>query len=171
MFVANLLIVTSLLHELEHAKQKRIIDNDDSFEADLLRLCHNRKEYMSTYNLIPAERFAESTALSYATNILAGSGLVIPELEKYLVKKKYETLYFGYEDEYASGEYIDRCTDPISEYRRKHNLQQQGMSVVEAVQIEPDLEKRLYYGMPITMEERKVIRDCAGLKPIDSKQY
>ena len=170
-FAANLLIVTALLHELEHAKQRKMIDYDDSLEADLLRLCHDRKENMSTYDLIPAERFAESKALGYAINMLDGSGLIIPELEKYLVEQRYYKLYAGYEEQYASGEYIDKCRDPISAYKTKHNIEQTSMSISESVQIEPDLEKRLYYGMPITMEERKVIRKRAGLNPIDSKQY
>lgn len=158
-FATNLLLVTSLLYELEHAHQKKLVETSDSYEAELLRMAEGRQETISTYNLIPNERFAESKALQAAMTILDRTGLIVPDLRDYLDKKRANCLIGGYE-----GIYDREQTYPIKQYAEKHEIPYSEMSVEESVQTEPDLETRLFYGMPITKEEYQATRAKAGLK-------
>ncbi|MBQ3510995.1 MAG: hypothetical protein IJA30_01710 [Bacilli bacterium] len=158
-FATNVLLITTLLHELEHVNQEKMKEFDDSYEADLLRLEEGKEETISTYELIPGERFAESKALSSALSLLDKSIVYCPVLQNYLEQKRNLCLIKGYEDTYNS------CQSyPIKQYMDKHNIEHAPISVEESIQTEFDLNKRLFIGLPITEEEYRTTREKAGLK-------
>lgn len=164
-FATNLLLVTTLLHELEHVNQEKLKENSDLYEAELLRAEDGNNENTSTYDLMPSERFAESKALSSALTILSRSTLIVPELYSYLEEKRNLCLIKGYEDTY------NECQSyPIKQYMDKNNISHSPMSISESLYTEPELETRLFYGMPITEDEYKSTRTKAGLKN-DSGSY
>lgn len=108
--------------------------------------------------------------LNYGLEILYSLGLIIPRLEEYLIEKRYSELYSGYEDECTS-DYDKKYTYPLDAYINSHNIVHSRMWVEESVEIEPELETRLYYGMPITMTERVEVRKKADLRDNKNNVY
>lgn len=164
-FATNLLLVTHLLHELEYVNQRKIKENDDSYEANLLRAEEGNKVSISTYHVTPSERFAEANSLSSALTILDNSIVYAPELKEYLEQRRNLGLITGYEDVQNHSQ-----SYPIKQYMDSHGISHSEMNVSESVQTFPDLDTRLFYGMPITEEEYKTVRTKAGLKN-DSVSY
>ena len=153
----NILMVNTLLHELEHVHQQKKI-NDDSYEAYMLKLCEGNKETISTYDYIPSERFAENIAVLQTQVILNNMGIIIPEIDEYMEKRHNHWIIKGYVDE------ANNCMIyPLKRYVEAHGLGESNMSLDEAILTYPELEDRLFYGLPISDEEYLLVREKAGI--------
>ena len=154
---ANILMVNTLLHELEHVNQKKKI-NEDTYEGYMLRLSEGNKETISTYDYIPSERFAENIAVLQTQVILNNMGIIIPEIDEYMEKRRNHWLIKGYIDEVN-----DSMVYPLKRYVEVHGIGESNMSLAEAVLTYPELEDRLFYGLPISDDEYLLVREKAGL--------
>ena len=153
----NILMVNTLLHELEHVHQQKKI-NGDSYEAYMLKLCEGNKETISTYDYIPSERFAENIAVLQTQVILNNMGIIIPEIDEYMEKRRNHWIIKGYVDE------ANNCMIyPLKRYVEAHGLGESNMSLDEAILTYPELEDRLFYGLPISEDEYFQVRAKAGL--------
>lgn len=154
---ANILMVNTLLHELEHVNQKKKM-NEDTYEAYMLNLCEGKKETISTYDYIPSERFAENIAVMQTHVILNNMGIIIPEINAYMEQRRNHWIIKGYVDE------VNDCmVYPLKRYVETHGIGESNMSLDEAVLTYPELEDRLFYGLPISEEEYLMVREKAGL--------
>ena len=154
---ANILMINTLLHEIEHANQKKKI-NEDTYEAYMLRLCEGNRETISTYSLIPSERFAEDLAVLQTQVILNNMSIIVPEIYSYMEQRRNHWIISGYVDE------VNDCmVYPLKRYVEAHGIGKSNMSLDEAVMTYPELEDRLFYGLPISEEEYMLVRERAGL--------
>ena len=154
---ANILMINTLLHELEHVKQedKR---KEDSFEGYLLRSEEGKEETISSYDFIPGERFAENIAVKETLTILNNMGIIVPEIYDYMEKRRNLWIIRGYVDE------LNQCmVYPVKRYMDNHGVDFADMSLEEAVAKYPELEDRLFYGLPISEDEYFQVRAKAGL--------
>ena len=154
----NILMVNTLLHELEHVNQEKKLNND-TLEGHLLRAQEGKVETVDSYDYIPGERFAENIAICQSLKILDNMGIIVPEINGYLEELRNLWLVKGYVDQY------NQCqTYPIKAYMNKHNIEFSDITLEEAIETYPELEDRLFYGFPISSEEYLQVREKAGLK-------
>lgn len=153
----NILMVNTLLHELEHVHQKKKM-TEDSYEGYILSLGEGNRETISTYDFMPSERFAENIALGQTKTILENMNMISPDIEKYLEQRRNHWIIKGYVDEF------NKCmVYPLKRYADAHGLKISEMSLEEAIMTYPELEDRLFYGLPISEEEYLIVREKAGL--------
>lgn len=153
----NILMVNTLLHELEHVHQKKKM-TEDSYESYILLLGEGNRETISTYDFMPSERFAENIALGQTKTILENMNMISPDIENYLEQRRNHWIIKGYVDEF------NKCmVYPLKRYADAHGLKISEMSLEEAVMTYPELEDRLFYGLPISEEEYLIVREKAGL--------
>ncbi len=154
----NILMVNTLLHELEHVNQEKKRRNDDTFEAYLLNAQEDRQESISTYDFIPGERFAENIATKRTMSILNSMSIIVPEIYEYVEQRRNFHIIKGYIDE------VNQCmVYPVKRYADRHGIDFADMSLEEAIATYPELEDRLFYGLPISDEEYFQVRAKAGL--------
>ena len=153
----NILMINTLLHEIEHAHQKKKLLSD-SYEGYLLGLEDGNQETISTYDFMPSERFAENIAVMQTHVILNNMGIIIPEINAYMEQRRNRWIIKGYVDE------VNDCmVYPLKRYVETHGIGESNMSLDEAVLTYPELEDRLFYGLPISEEEYLMVREKAGL--------
>lgn len=154
---ANILMVNTLLHELEHANQKKKM-KEESYESYILSLEEGREETIRTYDFMPSERFAENIAGQQVRVILDNLSMIIPEIDDYMEQRRNHWIIKGYVDE------VNDCmVYPLKRYVEAHGIGESNMSLDEAVLTYPELEDRLFYGLPISEEEYLLVREKAGL--------
>ena len=154
----NILLINTLLHELEHVNQVKK-KKDGTLEGYLLRVEEGRRETIDSYDYIPGERFAENIAIRQSLTILDNMGIIVPEINIYLEELRNLSIIKGYIDQY------NQCqTYPIKAYMDKHNIDFPGVSLEEVIEVYPELEDRLFYGFPISEDEYFQVREKAGLK-------
>lgn len=153
----NILMINTLLHEIEHAHQKKKLLSD-SYEGYLLGLEDGNQETISTYDFMPSERFAENIANGQTKVILENMCVIMPDVEAYLEERRNHWLIKGYIDTYNQ-----TVSYPMKMYMESHGKKFSDMSLEEVVLTYPELEDRLFYGLPISEEEYLLVRERAGL--------
>lgn len=153
-----LLYVKTLLHELEHINQNRLLTEDSenvSFETIITRLCLKEKinsdvglaTYMCLYASYPTERLAELHALRSTVQLVEHleTQLNIPLLACYMKKHVVFEEFYNYYHYGLSG-----STEKFFGF-----LNPESLGVLKAEQSKKtfSLEDRLLYGLAITYEE------------------
>lgn len=157
-FATNILMVNTLLHELEHVNQEKKKATEENFETYLLNSEEGNTETTETYDYIPSERFAENIALQQTKTILDNMSVIEPDIYDYLEQRRNYWIIKGYVDE------ANQCmVYPIKRYMNKHGKVFGEMSLDEAIATYPELEDRLFLGLPISDEEYHLVRKRAGL--------
>ena len=145
-FLINLLMIETALHEIEHVNQEKKKNEDMGIEGDLLRLCDGRKETISTYEVQPSERLAEIISLRKVIEI-ARKSKATPEIMKYLEDTLKDNMLRGYEKTDGT------LGSPSNDYLFAHGETEVFMTLDEALEQIPDVEERIMYGLPITQDE------------------
>lgn len=157
-FATNILMINTLLHELEHVNQEKKKATEDNFETYLLNSEEGNAETMESYDYIPSERFAENISLQQTKTILDNMNVIAPDIYDYLEQRRNYWIIKGYVDE------VNKCMIyPVKRYMRRHGKVFGEMSLEEAVATYPELEDRLFFGLPISDEEYHLVRERAGL--------
>lgn len=160
----NLLMLKVLFHELEHVNQEKKRVEDDTLEGQLLRAQEGNEERISTYNYIPSERFAEDWATKKTLFVLRRMGFISPMIDDYLE----DTYNFNIVKSYTDEE--NQCVvHPIKRYMDMHNQNFSDISLSEAMETYPDIDDRVYLGLPITEEEYATLREKAKLNNTGNK--
>jgi|GEM_PF-3976707 len=138
-----------LIHELSHAKQKQIIENERTYESKLLHYVYDYFDkigdieffdfYKKNHDLLPNERMAQLSALKLVSQSLNESVPVYSNISLYYKKFLAYSQLKGYT--YGSG------SSPLIEYLNLIN-----QSDLE-INNNCTLDDKLYYGLPITKEE------------------
>ena len=168
----NLLIVQILLHELEHANQCKIIDEDDNVEAFVLRASYtvSKDVALALYEIMPNERLAEIKSFSELTEIIELIRKNIPNIYSFISTSKLEKDLRGYH--YING----KVSSPLLVFLKESNIKaSQYFNLVDgsyfkALELIPSnylLSSRMKYGFPITSTEYKE----EARKVILSKKY
>lgn len=154
----NILMVNTLLHELEHVNQEKKRKNDDTFEAYLLNAEEGNQETVSSYDFMPSERFAENIATKGTLKILNNMAIIVPEIYDYIEQRRHYYMIKGYIDE------VNQCmVYPVKRYMNNHGKDFADMSLEEAIATYLDIEDRLFYGLPIFDDEYFMVREKTGL--------
>lgn len=155
----NISLLQIILHEIEHAKQIKIMHNENSLEAFILRLSSmvsdSTKENL--YDLSPEERFAEIKSFSDIIKMILYINTKIENLHNIIATEKLQRLLKGYHFEnnvvesplinyYVLGnkesylKYFEWCNDKNKIlYDKLYNIYSES--------------DRLFYGMPISINE------------------
>ncbi len=163
----NLSMIATMFHEIDHARQVKVRNNEDTLEAFLLRKTNDQEETISSYDTSPEERFAESRAIDAILEVMKVASFYEPEMEQYFVKRKYHALaigYFNYKYPHEENMY------PIKSYSLFHGLAHSEIGLEESLETFPSMETRLYYGYPLTHQELVSVREKAGIY-VDSEGF
>lgn len=141
---ANLQITSTILHELEHVNQEQ---KKEGLEG--LILCASpAREPQKTYNISPRERFANIYSIIQTIDIAKRMNLpkeIISSFEKEL---RHYTI-----DQYIMLMVKKKNTGPTNEYFRINQIDMLTETLAESIEKYPDLEERLFFGLPITTKE------------------
>lgn len=154
----NLSILQVLLHEVEHANQIKISYNDNTLETFIIRISNLVNEKEDLYEFCPTERFAEIKSFEELLFLLNYITKRLDILPKVLETEKSQRLLKGYH-------YYNWLTinSPLITYfisgRKKHLLESFSWfsnnlddSLIQVCD-EYELNERLKYGFPITIDE------------------
>ena len=148
-----LLVMQTLLHEYEHVLQKYTEDNSYDYEGNILRaLLGYQYESMEAYEYSLYERLAEVKAFTWVLKMVENLGIDSNEIYDYFSEMLNNTLKKGYHYRDAQG-YLDDSTNgmfvsPTEWYAKFH-----GKDISELVGQIVDIDERIWYGLPISVEE------------------
>lgn len=158
-FATNILLVLDMFRAMEGANQWRKRDEEETYEAKLLKLSVGQDESLETFDVVPDERMAEFYAIKKTLRILEYSKTEIKELKAYLERRLNYSLILGYIVKDSEAQ-----TYPLKEYCLAHKIPHEEISLEEILESCDSLEKRLFYGLPISAQEFKETKKKAGLK-------
>jgi hypothetical protein len=138
-----------LIHELGHAKQEKIIVEDDNYESKIIKLVSDfskyetednfHRIYSSYHDVFPSERMTQISAIKLITDSLSDLAPTYSNIPLYYKKFLAYSQLNGYA--YGSG------NSPLLKYLSVTN--QYGEIDIDCC----SLEDKLYYGLPITKDE------------------
>lgn len=151
----NVFIIETILHEMEHAYQMKIINDlsNCNIDARLLREtfnedCLNEEIYLKYYRVIPLERLAEFNSWFTMVNILKSISKKVSSLYEFTATVFIEECLRGYED-----------NNPSEEYFKSINKTKFYESIKKELE-KSSLRLRVMYGMPIDLEEKHKLVRC-----------
>ena len=147
----NLCVLQILLHEVEHANQRKIAYNDNTLEALIIRLSNlvNSEKDEKLYEYCPEERLAEIKSfeeISYLISYINKKLVTLPDI---IETEKLRRLLSGYHYENFS------VNIPIIDYFTYGNKQ----NLLEAFDLSTNnlkrytLNERFKFGFPISIDE------------------
>lgn len=146
-----LLVMQTLLHEYEHVLQKYTEDNGYDYEGNMLRaLLSEKPENMKSYNYSLYERLAEVKSYTWVLKMTESLGIGSKEIYDYFNNMLNNTLKKGYHysEEYKLDDGRGVFVSPTEWYARFH-----GKDVSELMGQIVDVDERIWYGLPISVEE------------------
>lgn len=146
-----LLVMQTLLHEYEHVLQKYTEDNSYDYEGNMLRaLLSEKPENMKSYDYSLYERLAEVKSYTWVLKMIESLGIGSKEIYDYFNNMLNNTLKKGYH--YSEEHILDDgrgvFVSPTEWYARFH-----GKDVSELMGQIVDVDERIWYGLPISVEE------------------
>lgn len=146
-----LLVMQTLLHEYEHVLQKYTEDNGYDYEGNMLRaLLSEKPENMKSYDYSLYERLAEVKSYTWVLKMIESLGIGSKEIYDYFNNMLNNTLKKGYHysEEYKLDDGRGVFVSPTEWYARFH-----GKDVSELMRQIVDVDERIWYGLPISVEE------------------
>ncbi len=155
----NLLIVQILLHELEHANQWKIMDNEDTIEAFILKISYSvsEKQAFNIYEIMPNERLAEIKSFNEINKLIKPIENEKREIANFMFISWLEKKLRGYH-------YTDKSvTVPIVNFLVQtgneeliENFDWFDINYLKSLKLSLSmysLDERMNYGFPITDDE------------------
>lgn len=180
LFYRNLLITQIILHELEHANQRKIVDNEQTLEAQILRLSlldyeikqilknkyidesiityakAKMQVYNDNYAIAPHERLAQIKSYQEILNLLTQIKKYVPNLLEFEQTNKLENLLRGFyqESEIYSPTAAYLIQNGKSQMLHEFNWYDEDYhKLLEKSKANYSFEDRLKYGLMIDEEE------------------
>lgn len=152
----NILILQTLLHEIEHIRQMKKEKEGQGLEADLLRLASTATKPQTTlsYDYSILERLAEIKSLQACSVLYSKADINDPAIHSYLaasLSDKYKKGY-GYvtEEGYFATKDSGVFTSPTELYMRLRGC---NMDEFNRINQTATWNERVMYGMPLTLEQ------------------
>ena len=150
----NLMVLQTLLHEIEHAKQAKMKKEGTDFESKLIQICDTDvQETTETYEYSITERLAEIRSFEQVLDMYDEIGLFDQRIYDYFDAAYKECMLRGYHFEDAEGYLVNGengiFVDPTTKYLKLKNG-----NVVEYNELIKDAndDTRMYYGMNVPLE-------------------
>lgn len=124
----NLLMLQTLLHELEHVKQHKLVDGDsDDLESKILRAVESIKtpRTTSSYDYDPTERLAQVRSYTKMKEIVSLLPFDLDKTKGYFSKMLRDELSHGYDEEISSTKKffsILEASDKLDEVLGEHKV-------------------------------------------------
>jgi hypothetical protein len=155
----NLLVLQTLLHEIEHAKQYKLKDSGTDMESELIRLTDvDGPETNESYEYSFVERLAEVRSFQTILDMCEQLCISDQRIYDYFNKGYFDAALRGYHFEDEKGFYASEedgfLVAPTVKYLSMHNGDLVKLSEL-ALSIEGD--DRIIYGLPISVEEYKAL--------------
>ena len=155
----NLLVLQTLLHEIEHAKQYKLKDSGTDMESELIRLTDvDGPETNESYEYSFVERLAELKSIGFILDMYEQLGISDQRIYDYFNKEYFDAALRGYHFEDEKGFYASEeagfLVAPTVKYLGLHGGDLVKLSEL-ALSIEGD--DRIIYGLPISVEEYKAL--------------
>ncbi len=142
----NLSLLQVLLHEIEHANQQKIANNENSLEALIIRMSYliNYTYCEKIYEYCPEERFAEIKSFEELLSLLNCLNKKSNNLLEILNTEKLQRLLSGYH-------YVNGCINaPLITYFTIENR----VDLLNCFDLNIDLlNERMKFGFPISINE------------------
>ena len=150
----NLMVLQTLLHEIEHAKQAKMKKEGTDFESKLIQVCDTEKgETTESYEYSITERLAEIRAFEQVLDMYDEIGLFDQRIYDYFDARYKECMLRGYHYEDAEGYLVSEgkgeLVDPTTKYIK---LKEGNIEEYNALIQDMNDATRLYYGMEIPLE-------------------
>lgn len=160
----NLLVLQTLLHEIEHAKQNKAMKENNDFESELLRILDTDiPETTSTYECDIKERLAELRSFKFIMDIYQYLNLDVQEIYEYFEQKYKKMLLHGYRFLDDKGLYTEKETDifvsPTDEYAQKKHVD---MNLYKELVKNVIEDERYFYGLSVSVSDYKKFKDELG---------
>lgn len=153
----NLLIVQTLLHEIEHAKQEKLRREGTDVESKLFQVLDNgAKETTLSYEYNPGERLAETRSFEQILDAYAEFNIYDQRIYDFFLDGYRQSCLRGYHHEDEKG-YQVKSTEgifmaPTIKYAMLKEVELSAISeIVEGI----DGDDRFIYGLPVQYEEYK----------------
>lgn len=150
----NLMVLQTLLHEVEHAKQAKMKKEGTDFESKLIQICDTKvPETTESYEYSITERLAEIRSFEQVLDMYDEIGLFDQRIYDFFDARYKECMLRGYHFEDAEGYFVSEdkgeLVDPTAKYVKHKNG-----NIDEYNTLIQDLndETRMYYGMSIPLE-------------------
>ena len=163
----NLMVLQSLLHEVEHAKQHKLKDSGTDIESELIRVTDTDKtDTVESYEYSLTERLAEIKSIKIILDMYESLGLDNLVVYNFFEKKYANEVKRGYhfEDEngYVSEEETTNLVSPTIKYT---HLKDGNIARLNELEQAIDGDDRIIYGLPISIEEyKKLCNLSSGIK-------
>ena len=153
----NFLVLQTLLHEVEHAKQYKLKDNGTDIESELIRVTDvEGPDTNESYEYSFIERLAELRSFEFILDLYEQLGVGDQRIYDYFHKEYFEAALRGYHFEDENGFYASEengsLVAPTVKYLKIHNGDLDKLSELE---LSIEGEDRIIYGLPISVEEYK----------------
>ena len=156
LYYKNLVITEIILHEINHAKQKKSIDSTVDYESILFtlerRLIKNQNDYIANYSDSIIERQAEVNALAAINSIAKYTHEQFPTLSNLTEYDYLKRVLSGYE-----------ISSPIEKFCTRYNISYFDCDkIIKEYNVSDNnlsFYKRLELGLPIKKEEHLKLND------------
>lgn len=150
----NLMVLQTLLHEIEHAKQAKMKKEGTDFESKLIQVCDTEKgETTESYEYSITERLAEIRAFEQVLDMYDEIGLFDQRIYDYFDAQYKESMLRGYHYEDAEGYLVSEgkgeLVDPTTKYIK---LKEGNIEEYNALIQDMNDATRFYYGMEVPLE-------------------
>lgn len=162
----NLMILQTLLHEIEHAKQAKMKKEGTDFESKLIRIADTDKpDTTESYEYSIIERLAEIRSFEMILELYNEIGLFDQRVYDYFDAGYKESILRGYHFEDAEGYLVNEqdgiFIDPTTKYIQ---LKNGNIDAYRELIKDSDDATRMYYGMSVPLEQYLEYKNNYGLK-------
>ena len=153
----NLLILQTLLHEIEHAKQEKMRDEGNDVESKLLQVFDNGvKETSLSYEYSLNERLAEVRSFEQILDAYAEFNIYDQKLYDFFLDGYRQSCLRGYHHEDENGYLVNGNEGIFMSPTIKYAiLKEVDLSVINEITVGVEGDDRFVYGLPVQYEEYK----------------
>ena len=157
----NLMVLQTLLHEVEHAKQHKLRAVGTDIESELIRTVDTDKsETNESYEYSLTERLAEVRSIGQILDMYQYLGIDNHFIYQYFEKRYRQEAVRGYHFADEKGYKTDTETEVLVAPTVKYaNLKEADIVHLSELAISIEGEDRIIYGLPISIEEYKELCD------------
>lgn len=162
----NLMILQTLLHEIEHAKQAKMKKEGTDFESKLIQVCDtDKKETTETYEYSITERLAELRSFEQVLDMYDEIGLFDQRIYDYFDAGYKQCIMSGYHFEDSQGYLVNGedgiFVDPTTKYV---TLKEGNIDEFNTIISDLNDDTKMYYGLGIPLDMYLEYKSTNGFK-------
>lgn len=160
--IFNLLVLQTLLHEMEHANQKKMKDVGTDIESELIRVSDTDKvETTESYEYSLIERLAEMKSIGQILEMYQYLGIDNQVIYDFFDKRFKEEAVRGYHYEDENGYKTESGTLVFPTFKYT-SLKEGDMDKLRELSTQVQGDDRIKYGLEISEEEYQMLLNLSG---------